>query len=144
MPQSHPLLAAHTSADTSDSIPPPAPALPSRRRRWTEVSPTKSDEPSPPPRKRPPRGSYADDHDIPDPITPSETIQPAIVDSYLHKVCVEKSEDPSDAGWGLLRLSPSPATPPSANALGGKTPQPYPHHHRSCSSSSTPMDRYTP
>ena len=35
----------------------------------------------------------------------SVTIQPAIKDYYLHKVYVGRSEDPPDAGWGLVALN---------------------------------------
>jgi hypothetical protein len=83
-----------------------------------------------PPRKRPARGTYAEDSDIPDPIPPSETIQPAINDPYQHKLYVGKSEDPPDAGWGLFasrsipgdsiiceykgRIDAPPLSPPSS------------------------------
>ena len=94
----------HAPSTVTTGPPTPATAPSSRRRRRQEVSPT--NEPTLPPRKRPPRGRYAEDHDIPDPTPPSVTIQPAIIDPHLHKLYVGKSEDPPDAGWGLYALVP--------------------------------------
>ena len=120
---------APPSPPTHDPTDHQHPNPPRRRRRRTEVSPDRH-APTLPPRKRPTRGSYAEDSDVSDPIPPSETIKPAINDPYLHKLYVGKSEDPPDAGWGLFascsipddsiiceykgRIDAPPQSPPSS------------------------------
>ena len=74
-------LPAHSSPPTNDPTSPRHPK--SRRRRRTEVSPVRQDGPTLQPRKRPTRGTYAEDADVPDPTPPSVTIQPAIL-SLIH------------------------------------------------------------